>query len=30
MLTGKIDFEMPSKDLNSFTGYLKLRKDPKI
>ena len=30
ILTGKIDYEVPTSDLNRFEGFLKLRKDPKI
>ena len=29
-LTGKLDYEAPSTDLNTFEGYLKLTKDPKV
>ena len=29
MLTGKIEYEIPSADLNRFVGSLKLKKDPK-
>jgi hypothetical protein len=30
ILTGKIDYDVPNRDINNFVGYLKLRKDPKI
>jgi hypothetical protein len=30
ILTGKIDYELPDPNIKKFTGFLKLRKDPKI
>lgn len=28
-LTGKLDYEAPTRDLNHFEGIIKLKKDPK-
>jgi len=30
MLTGKLEYEAPNSNLDSFTGFFKLKKDPKI
>jgi hypothetical protein len=30
ILSGKIEYEPPNKNLDSFVGYLKLKKDPRI
>lgn len=30
IITGKLSFERPTEDLEEFTGYLKLTKDPKV
>ena len=29
ILSGKIEYQPPSKDSNKFSGYVKLKKDPK-
>lgn len=29
MLTGSIEYEYPTKNINSFNGLIKLKKDPK-
>lgn len=28
-LSGSVEYEFPTKDINSFNGLIKLRKDPK-
>lgn len=29
-LTGKIEYEAPNNQMDKFTGFIKLNKDPKI
>lgn len=29
LLTGKMEYEAPSEDFKNFSGYIKLKKDPR-
>ena len=30
LLTGKVEYEIPNRNISQFNGFMKLNKDPKV